>query len=362
MAVPLTLPPPVRLASVDALRGLTVAAMLIVNTPGDWSHVYAPLRHATWHGCTPTDLIFPFFLFVAGISLTLSLAPRLAAGVSRAELARALSWRALRIIALGLALHALAWWAVSAEHFRPMGVLQRIGLCVLISGWLLVCTRPRTQWVIVAALLAGYWLLLVSGGTLAPWTNLASRIDASVLGQHAYEFDVATGRAHDPEGILSTLPAIATTLLGVRAGDWLRSGSTRNLLVLGFGGIVAGLVWSTMFPLNKNLWTSSYVLWSAGWASLALALFHELIDRRGWPSIGRSLGVNAIAVYAGSAALIYVLIAFGWLDPLYQALFARLMTPWFSPYAASLMWALAFTAFWWLVAWALDRRRVYLKI
>ncbi len=362
MAVPLTLPAQTRLASVDALRGLTVAAMLIVNTPGDWSHVFAPLRHAAWHGCTPTDLIFPFFLFVAGVSLTLSLAPRLAAGVSRTELARALSWRALRIIALGLALHALAWWALSAEHFRPMGVLQRIGLCVLVSGCLLIYTRSRTQWVIVATVLAGYWLLLVSGGTLEPWTNLASRIDAAVLGEHAYAFDVATGRAHDPEGLLSTLPAIATTLLGVRAGEWLRSGNLRNLLVLGFGGVLAGMVWSTMFPLNKNLWTSSYVLWTAGWASVALALFHELIDRRGWPALGRTLGVNAITVYAGSAALIYVLIALGWLDPLYEGLFARWMTPRFGLYAASLAWALAFTGFWWFVAWGLDRRRVYLKM
>lgn len=362
MAVPLTLPAPLRWLSVDALRGVTVAAMLIVNTPGDWSHVYAPLRHATWHGCTPTDLIFPFFLFVAGISLTLSLAPRLEAGAVRAELARGLRWRALRIIVLGLALHALAWWALSADHYRPMGVLQRIGWCALAGGWLAVYTRPRTQWVIVAAVLAGYWLLLAWGGTLAPWTNLASRIDAAVLGQHAYEFDVATGRAHDPEGFLSTLPAIATTLLGVRAGDWLRSGCTRSLMALGIGGVVAGLLCSTMFPLNKNLWTSSYVLWSAGWASLALALFHELIDRRGWPAIGRSLGVNAIAMYAGSAALIYVLIALGWLDPLYHGMFARWMTPRFGPYAASLAWALAFTALWWLLAWELDRRRVYLKI
>ena len=281
MAVPLPLSPGQRLASVDALRGLTVAAMLIVNNPGDWGHVYAPLRHAEWHGCTFTDLIFPLFLFVAGVSLSLSLSPRLEAGARGRDLDAALAWRALKIIALGLAIHALAGWAVSAEHFRPMGVLQRIGLCVLGSGWLLIHTQPRIQWVVIAALLLGYWSLIVWGGTFEPWLNLASRIDALLLGPHAYEFDASTGRAHDPEGLLSTLPAIATTLLGVRAGDWLRRGETRALIALAAAGLAGGLLWSSVFPFNKNLWTSSYVMWTAGWAALALVIFHELIDHRG---------------------------------------------------------------------------------
>ena len=362
MGTPLALPARQRLASVDALRGLTVAAMLIVNNPGDWSHVYSPLRHADWHGCTPTDLIFPFFLFIAGVSLSLSLVPRLESGVHKLDLGRALSWRALRIIALGLSIHALAWWAVAADHFRPMGVLQRIGLCVLAGSWLLIYARPRMQWLVITGLLLGYWILMAWGGTLEPWINLASRIDALVLGPHAYEFDAATGRAHDPEGLLSTLPAIATTLIGARAGDWLRSGYTRRLMALGIGGVAAGLLWSMVLPFNKNLWTSSYVLWTAGWASLALAACHELIDRRGWPAIGRSLGVNAIAAYAGYSALVWLLVGVGWLEPFYQLAFARWMTPRFGPYIASLAWALAFAACWWLLAWWLDRRRVYFKI
>lgn len=362
MTVSLGLPPRQRLASVDALRGLTVAAMLLVNNPGDWSHVYAPLRHASWHGCTPTDLIFPFFLFVVGVSLALSCNARLASGATRRDVAGALAWRALRIIALGLALHALAWWALAAEHFRPMGVLQRIGLCVMAAGWLAIHARPRTQWLIVVAVLVGYWLLMLTGGTLEPWINLASRIDTLVLGSHAYQFDAATGRAHDPEGVLSTLPAIATTLIGVRAGDWLRSGELRKLLALGVGALLAGLLWSTVFPFNKNLWTSSYVLWTAGWACLTLGGLHELIDRRGWPAIGRSLGVNAIAIYAGSAAVVYALIACGWSGPLYEHMFANWLTPLLGPDAASLAWALVFTALWWLVAWLLDRRRIYFKI
>ncbi|HJS22569.1 MAG TPA: heparan-alpha-glucosaminide N-acetyltransferase domain-containing protein [Steroidobacteraceae bacterium] len=362
MTVSLGVPPRQRWTSVDALRGLTVAAMLIVNNPGDWSHVYAPLRHASWHGCTPADLIFPCFLFVVGVSLALSIGARLAAGAVLPELDRALAGRALRIIALGLVLHALAWWALATDHFRPPGVLQRIGLCVLVSGWLAIHARPLTQWMIAGALLVGYWLLLSAGGTLEPWTNLASRIDTLVLGRHAYEFDSATGRAHDPEGLLSTVPAIATTLLGVRAGAWLRSGELRKTILLGIGALAAGLLWSTVFPFNKNLWTSSYALWSAGWACLALAVLHMLIDRYGWPALGRSLGVNAIAIYAGSAALVYVLIACGWLGPLYEHTLARWLTPALGPHAASLAWALAFTALWWLAAWVLDRRRIYWKI
>jgi predicted acyltransferase len=351
-----------RFVAVDALRGLTVAAMLVVNNPGDWGFVYAPLRHASWHGCTPTDLIFPFFLFVAGASLSLSLVPRLDAGAARSGLDRALLWRALRIIALGLALHALAFWALSAGHFRPMGVLQRIGLCVLASGWLVMHASPRIQWIVIAALMLGYWGLMAWGGSLEPWVNLASRIDAVVLGEHAYLFDAAAGRAHDPEGLLSTLPAIATTLLGARAGAWLRSGAMPRLVVAGVTSVALALLWSTVFPLNKNLWTSSYVLWTAGWASLVLALFHWLVEGRGWPAIGRSLGRNAIAVYAGSAALVYLLIRLGWLGPLYQTAIANWMTPWPGPTVASLTWALAFTAAWWLLAWWLDRRQLYFKI
>lgn len=346
----------------DALRGLAVAAMLVVNTPGDWGHVYAPLRHATWHGCTPADLVFPFFLFVVGVSLTLSLVPRLAAGANPAALSSSVLWRSLRLIALGLVLHAIAYWVFDAEYFRPLGVLQRIGLCVLAAGLLVIHTRPRTQWMIVVMLLFGYWGVMLVGGSFAPLTNLASRIDAALLGPLAYSFDPATGMAHDPEGLLSSLPAIATTLLGVRVGHWLRSGAANRLALAGAIAIVSGFLWSLVFPLNKNLWTSSYALWSAGWACLALALFHWLIDRRGWPALGRTLGVNAIAVYAGSVGMLYAFIGLGWLEPIYTRGFASWMTPRFGPYVPSLAWALTFTAFWWLIAWWLDRRALHFKI
>lgn len=344
-----------RFASVDALRGLTVAAMLLVNDPGDWGHVYAPLLHSEWHGCTPTDLIFPFFLFVVGASIALGVAPRAEAGADRGALSRTVLLRSLRIVGLGLLLHLLAWWLLDKDHYRPWGVLQRIGLCFAAAGLAAIHLRPRAQWAWFCGLLVGYWALLAFGG-YEPWTNLASRIDTALLGPLNYQSDAATGRAHDPEGLLSTLPAIATTLLGLRAGDWLRQGRIRRLWLCGVVALGAGAAWSLWMPFNKNLWTSSYVLWTGGWAMLVLAACHGLIDRRGWPALGHSLGVNAIAVYAGSALMVYVFSALGWWEPIYRAGFADWMTPRFGPYLPSLAFAVAFVAFWWLVARALDRR------
>lgn len=283
---------PPRFVSVDALRGLTVAAMLLVNNPGDWNHVYAPLQHAQWHGCTPTDLIFPFFLFVVGVSAALGISPRVEAGADRTQLQRGVLLRAGRIVALGLLLHLLAWWLLDKDHFRPWGVLQRIGLCFAAVGLLAIHARVRTQWLCLFAILFGYWGLLAWGGTYAPFENLASRIDTALLGPLVYQFDAATGHGHDPEGLLSTLPAIATALLGLRAGDWLRRGTTKHLWRAGVIALAAGALWSLWLPFNKNLWTSSYVLWTGGWAMLASAACHALIDRRGWPALGRSFGVK----------------------------------------------------------------------
>jgi predicted acyltransferase len=347
---------PQRLDSVDALRGLTVAAMLLVNTPGDWGHVYAPLRHAEWHGCTPTDLVFPFFLLVVGVSIALGIVPKAERGDDIGALRHGILLRAARIVALGLALHLVAWALLDQDAFRPWGVLQRIGLCFVACGLIALRTRAAMQWAIIAVLLLGYWVLLEGTGGVAVWTNLASRIDAAMLGPHAYLFDPASGRGHDPEGLLSTLPAIATTLLGLRAGAWLRSGGTARLAAAGVLLLVAGWAWSLVFPLNKNLWTSSYVLWSGGWAMLALAVAHVLIDRRGWPAIGRSLGINAIVVYAGAALVVYVLAWLGLMEPIYRGLFAGWMTPRFGPYLPSLAFALVFTACWWAVAWGMQRR------
>jgi len=351
-----------RLDSVDALRGLTVAAMLLVNDPGDWGHVYAPLQHAAWNGCTPTDLVFPFFLIIVGVSLSLSLGPRLDAGrADAASLRRAVLLRALRIVLLGLALHAVAYLAMDLRAFRPMGVLQRIGLCVAVAGIAAIHLRPGGQWVLIAATLVGYWLVLRAGGPLTKEGNLAGRIDTALLGRFAYQFDPATGRGHEPEGVLTTIPAIATTLLGVRAGDWLRHGMTSRLWPAALVALALGAAWSWLFPLNKQLWTSSYVLWSGGWAMLALAAAHVAVDRWRWPPLGRSLGMQALGAYAGAWLMECVLEgtrAGAWL---YNRAFGWMM-PWAGPYLPSLAYAAAVVAVWWAIAVLMTRRGVRLRL
>jgi len=352
-----------RLASVDALRGLTVAAMLLVNNPGDWGHVFWPLEHAEWHGCTPTDLIFPFFLFIVGVSLALALGPRLDAGAAAGPLLRGALQRAGRIMALGLILHLLAWWLMhSKPEFRIMGVLQRIALCfgfaaLLACGW----RSAKAQWALLLALLLGYGGLLLGAGDLTKAGNIASRLDTQLLGRFAYEWDAGMGRAHDPEGLLSTLGALATTLLGLRAGEWLRRGARRELCWLATGCLVLGALATAWLPWNKQLWTPSFVLWTGGWASAALLLAHQLVDRLQWRPLGRAFGVNAIAAYAGAWMCTVLLEGLGWMAPLYATGFGwlgRLA----GPSMASLAFALAFVAIWALIVRGLDRRGWYFKV
>ncbi len=336
--------------------------MLLVNNPGDWGHVHGPLLHAQWHGLTPTDLIVPMFLFVAGVSVSLGLAPCPERGERPPALSRQVLFRAIRIASLGLLLHLCAWWALDLPHFRVMGVLQRIGLCLGFAGVMACRTRATTQWVVLVAVLAGYAALLAAGGTYAPFDNIASQTDARILGVHAYQFEPATGRGHDPEGLLGTLGAFATTLLGVHAGAWLRRGRVRWLWLAGVAALVLGQAWSLVQPLNKNLWTPSFALWSGGFACCVLALAHWAIDRRGLPAWGRAFGVNAIGAYAGSALLVYALAGLGWAAPIYQHGFADWMVPRYGPHAASLAYAIAFVTLWWGVVRALDARGIHLKI
>lgn len=350
-----------RLGSVDALRGLSVAAMLLVNNPGDWGHVYAPLQHAAWHGCTPTDLIFPFFLFIVGVSIALSMGGRIEAGAPKAPMARTVLERALRILLLGLVLHALAWWLMDKPHFRLMGVLQRIGICFALTGLVALYLRASLQWALLSLLLVGYGGLLLAGGDLSQAGNLAARWDSVLLGPLAYQWDAARGLAHEPEGLLSTLGAWASCLLGLRAGEWLRRGHTGRLCLLGLAALALGCAAQGLLPWNKQLWTSSFVLWTGGWAALALLAAHQLVDRHGWPALGRSFGVNAIAAYAGAWVMAVVLEGMGWAKPLYAWGFAwlgRLL----DPFAASLGFALAFVLVWALVVRELDRRRIYIKV
>lgn len=351
-----------RLLSLDALRGCTVAAMLLVNDAGDWDHVFAPLEHAQWHGCTPTDLIFPFFLFVMGVSAGLGIVPRAEQGADTRALFQSALMRALRIVALGLAVNFLAAWLLPGAHWRIPGVLQRIGICFAATAVFAIWFKVRTWWIAIACLLAGYWVLLLTGGTLKPWNNIVSRADSFIFGSTVYSIDTASGRGHDPEGLLSTLPSLATSLFGLCASVWLRQGQRRSLLIAGIVAVLLAALWSAWLPFNKNLWTPSFALWCAGWSMLALLSFHIAIDQWHWPPLGRRFGVNAITAYAGSELMQILLPALGWQQPIYDRLFSGWITPIAGPYMASLTYAIAFVALWWLIVLAMDRRRLYVNL
>lgn len=372
---------PPRLLSVDALRGLTVAAMVLVNNPGTWSAVYGPLQHAEWHGWTPTDMVFPFFLFVVGVSIALALGPALERGASGLPV-RVLR-RAAVIFALGLLLHALPFFPLAT--LRIPGVLQRIAVCYLLAALLVGATRGargwRVQTVTAGALLVGYWLLMTKvaapgqeAGDLSPDGNLAGYVDRLVLGsRHIWQ---AT-RVYDPEGILSTLPATATTLLGVLAGHWLRAGQVAGragaqivggLAVGGVAAAALGWLWGLSFPVNKPLWTSSYALLMAGLAALVLAACHwviEVRDRRGWAAPFALLGVHALTLFFLSSLMAKVLfiVRVGAGGPRLQTwLFEHVFAPWASPVDASLAYALAYVLLWWALMWALDRSGLRLRV
>jgi predicted acyltransferase len=352
--------PASRLVSLDAFRGLTMAAMVLVNNPGTWRAIYAPLRHADWHGLTPTDVIFPCFVFIVGVAIPLS----------RPTPGRVLR-RAAAIFALGIILNGAPYfdWAT----IRIPGVLQRIAVCYLVAALLFLGTRWRTQAVVMAALLVGYWAALtlvpVPGygrGDLGPEGNLAAWLDRAVLGPHLWK----AARVYDPEGMLSTVPAIATALLGVLTGQWLQSGRGPRQILAGLivGGAVAtllGAIWGLVFPVNKSLWTSSYVLLTGGLALLLLAACYWAIEIRGWrrwavPFV--VFGVNALALYFLSTlmARALTLIHVGGAT-LKTTIFDRAFAPWASPVNASLAYASAYLLVWWLVLWGLYRAGIRLR-
>jgi predicted acyltransferase len=367
---------PGRLVSLDAFRGLTVAAMVLVNNPGTWRAVYPPLQHAEWHGWTPTDLVFPFFLFIVGVAIPLALGRRLAAEEPVTAIVTKIVRRSVIIFALGLLLHAVPGFDLAT--IRIPGVLQRIAVCYLVASLIFLWTGWRAQAGLAVVLLAGYWAALmlvpvpgVGSGRLDPEGNLAAFVDRAVLGPHIWR----VARVYDPEGILSTVPAIATTLLGVLAGHWLRAGrrpevTVRGLLAAGIVGVALGELWSVWFPINKALWTSSYALLTAGAALLGLAACYWLAEVRGWRAWTRPfviLGTNALALFFLSSLVARLLIVIkvprgSGSSPLHALLFDRLFAPWASPINASLAFALTYLGLWLAAMWLLDRRGIRLTV
>ena len=374
-----------RLVSLDVFRGATIAAMLLVNNPGSWSDIYPPLEHAPWHGWTPTDMIFPFFLWIVGVAMTLSFARRVEQGADRGQLFRHVWVRAAVIFGVGLFLAAFPFGLLPEHHFslaklRIPGVLQRIALCYLAAGAIFLRTNWRGQTAWAVGLLAGYWALLklvpVPGygpGILEPTGNLAWWIDSHVLAGHTWSGAPVPG--FDPEGILSTLPAIATTLLGALAGQIMRrwSGGALTIRLLGGGAalLALGALMNLALPINKNLWTSSYAVFMAGWAMAVLAGCHWLIDVRGWRRWATPLiiyGRNALAMFVLAGVLGKLLYLIKWTGAdgkgvtlktfIYQSCF----TPLASPVNASLLYALSFVALTFVVAWVMWRRKWFIKV
>ena len=425
-------PAPARVLSIDALRGFTIALMILVNDPGDWGHVYTQLDHAAWNGFTLTDFVFPNFLFLVGASIIFSLESRIARGQSRRTLAAHIVRRAaiLFLVNVFLATFPHFHWT----HMRIFGVLTRIAACYLVAGLIcLVTRRARTLLVIAAGLLIGYWALMrfvpVPGvgvpthamPILDPERNLAAWLDRTF---NAFtQRTLHTGRLYrhtsDPEGLLSTLPAIATTLIGSVTGLWLRRVGTatqtpshsdpeakpngeesprlapvaapvppiqilRVLLLCGTLSLMLGLIWSFWFPLNKNLWTGSYVLFAAGLSLLLLALCYWLIDMHHtnqkplgrwilWPWL--VFGSNAIFAFVFSNTLVEIML---WIKVPAGALIhpdapATRISAWYwtyrhlfarhdSTYVTSLVFALAFVAVCFLPNWLLWRKKIFLKI
>ncbi len=369
--------PTARLESLDAFRGLTIAGMILVNNPGTWAHVYAPLRHAEWHGWTPTDLIFPFFVFIVGVAMPFAFDRYRdgATGDQRALYTRVFR-RAALIVLLGLALTGLP--RLDLSEIRFPGVLQRIGVVYLLTSLVVLNTTRRAQAWIAAGLLVLYQLLMtwvpVPGhgpGNLAPDANLGAWLDRLLLGQqHLWQ-----NRPWDPEGLLSTIPAVSTCLLGVFAGRWVRSGRDRReiagwMLVSGWMLILLGLAWSIWFPINKNLWTSSYVLFTAGAALEVLGVCYWLIDVasiRRWARPAIVYGRNPLFVYVLSGflvkALLMIRVGSGEAaTSLYAWLYRTLFATWLAPVNASLAFALSMVTAMWLVAWVLDRRSIYIRV
>jgi predicted acyltransferase len=373
-----TPPPSSRLVSLDVFRGATIAAMILVNNPGDERTTYWPLHHAQWNQWTPTDLVFPFFLFIVGVAMAYSLRKRLKRRPSRRDLLRHVLGRGLTLFALGVFLNGFPN-QFHLGSWRVYGVLQRIAVCYMISAILGLWTTRRVWIATILGCLAGYWILMryvpvpgfgiptVDIPLLDPNRNLAAWLDRKLLAGHLYD------GTRDPEGVLSTIPAVATSLLGLLTGDWLQSmrspkSKAKGLALCGIVGVALGQLLGLEFPINKNLWTSSFVIFTAGMALVCLALCYWIVDvgqHRGRATkFFQVFGMNPIAAYVFAEAIAHWIdrmphgVDMTWQESLYQALFAPLA----SPYNASLLYAISYVLMCWVAMWFLYRKAIFLKI
>jgi predicted acyltransferase len=367
-----------RLVSIDVLRGLTIAFMILVNNNGNNDLAYRALNHSPWNGCTPTDLVFPTFLFIMGISLVLSYMARIGRGEKRTTLLGHIFRRFVLLFFLGLVVNGFPYFHLAT--LRIYGVLQRIAVCYLLASLLLLVTRR--VWVMIGltvALLAGYWVLLrwvpVPGHGMPvrnfPFMdhdiNLVAWLDRHIFPHRLYE------RTRDPEGLLSDLPAFASTLLGMLTAFWMRTARSQQAKAIGMAVaalllLIAGYVWGFDFPINKKLWTSSYVLFAAGWSMLLLAISYSIIEIRNWRGSWTRpflvFGMNAITAYVLSELLSSVVSVFhvnghqSFQEWSYSVIFKPIINPAFG----SLLYSLAFVLVCFIPVWVLYRRKIFLKL
>jgi predicted acyltransferase len=377
-----------RLVSLDVFRGMTIAGMVLVNNPGTWSAIYSPLEHAEWNGWTPTDLVFPFFLFIVGVAITLALGKRVEQNGVTPDVYVKIFRRSALIFLLGLFLATFPFYNFSKGEWldlstvRIMGVLQRIAVCYLVAALIFVNTNWKQQAIIALALMLVYWglmtLIPVPGCEVTTFNdkacNLAAYLDRTIIGEgHIWR----SAKVYDPEGLLSTIPAIATTIAGILCGHWLRQKKEDNDKVASmfFFGVVLvtiGWMWNFWFPINKSLWTSSYVVFTAGMALCFLGFCYWLIDIKGYRSWTKPFvifGVNALALFVGSGlmARIMGLIRLQGAEPgkdisLQGWIFNDVFLPFAEPINASLAYAICFILVWLFLMWLLYRKNIYIKV
>lgn len=360
-----------RLMSLDVFRGMTVVFMIIVNTPGTWSHVYAPLRHASWHGCTPTDLVFPSFLFISGVAMWYSLR-KFNFEFSGPALFRVLRRVAL-IFAVGLFLNIFPRFVRDYDTLRIMGVLQRIALAWGLGALTVLAIKKNYIWIATAVILLGYWALMYFMGGSDPYSlegNYARTVDLAIIGEnHLYK---GFGIPFDPEGLLSTLPATATVLLGFMTGGLITSkgSSWKTVGWLTFVGAVligAGLLWGEYFPINKPIWTSSYVLYAGGIGMVILAVLFTIVDiwnLRGWTGFFNTFGTNALFTYvlAGMLTKTLLVIKIGEVS-LYNWIFTHICSPLFREQRlASLLFPIMLVTVIWAIGYILYRKKIIIRL
>ncbi len=356
-----------RLDSLDAFRGATVAAMILVNNPGDWNAVFGQLEHAPWNGWTFTDLVFPSFLYIGGVSMVFSFAGQQAKGIVRRTMATNAIRRALLIYLVGLFMAGFPYFHL--QHIRVLGVLPRIAICYFVSSLIVLYGSRRAVRVSLLSLLLGYWLLMalvpVPGfgpGNLTMEGNLSHYVDSLLLKGHMW----AQTKTWDPEGTVSTLPAIASMLFGVLAGRVLISSDkpeakTARLFAAASLLILAGAILNIWLPINKSIWTSSFAVLMAGFATQILAAFYWIIDvggHRSWAKPFAILGRNALAMFVLSGLFARTLGLLGVAGPLYQTVFA----PFAPPKVASVIYAVANVLLFGSIAWFMNKHRWYVRL